>query len=431
MCRFSSLALILSAILLVIVFSGEIAAQDQCNLAKDLIVQGLERVKTGTNDEVGDGLQLLKHATEVCISSGDAWYYRSLFENKLGEAAKAKYSLDKAKMFGSEAMDGGADPFHLATGGTVAKAPAGSVHEKWALVIGISKFQDKHLKGLSYSSKDAQDFANLLTDPMVGRFKSSNVHTLTGEVTTRQVKEDLNWLARSAGEDDLVVIFLSSHGTPRSFDTAEVNYIATSDTQVEPEDDLFATAMPMVEISDIVRTRVKARRTVIFLDTCHSGAATTSLPERATVGAVDSSASMDVLDRIRQGVGRVILTSSKPDEVSSEGAPFQNGYFTHFLLEALRQNQGLASIDQVYAYMSDQLPKAAQAVRKRQTPVISRSDLGSDIVLGSPTAVATGADASPRNTPSYLFGFFDGGVVNAKLDPRARVRGAQRVAVGG
>src|ERR1700733_6962833 len=119
MCRFPHLAFVLLATSFVIVFSGPIAAQDQCNLAKDLVVQGLERVKTGTNDEVGDGLQLLKHATEVCISSGDAWYYRSLFENKLGQAAKAKYSLDKAKMFGSEAMDEGADPFRLATVGTI------------------------------------------------------------------------------------------------------------------------------------------------------------------------------------------------------------------------------------------------------------------------------------------------------------------------
>jgi hypothetical protein len=415
MTRFSILSAIWLAISLLLAFPRGIAAQDQCNLAKDLVVQGLERVKTGANDEVGDGLQLLKHGTEVCINSGDAWYYRSLFERKLGQTANADYALKKAKMFGSEAMDQGASPFQLATGPAAAKSPSGPVREKWALVIGISKFQDPHLKGLAYSAKDAQDFANLLLDPSVGRFKSSNVHTLTGEVTTRQIKQDLNWLARSAGEDDLVVIFLSSHGTPRSYDTAEVNYIATSDTQVVPEDDLFSTAMAMVDLSDIVRTRIKARRTAIFLDTCHSGAATASLPERATAGTVDASASPEALDRIRQGVGRVILTSSKPDEVSSEGAPFQNGYFTHFLLLALRQNNGMATIDQVFAYMKDQLPKAAQAVRRRQTPVLSRSDLGSDIVLGVPTEAAAGAVMLP--SPRAMLGYLLLGGLHAFLKP--------------
>jgi hypothetical protein len=43
----------------------------------------------------------------VCASFGDAWYYRSLFERKLGQVPKANYSLDKAKLFGSQAMDDG------------------------------------------------------------------------------------------------------------------------------------------------------------------------------------------------------------------------------------------------------------------------------------------------------------------------------------
>jgi hypothetical protein len=381
-------------------------AQDECNLAKDLVVQGLERVRTGTNDEAADGLQLLKHATEVCINLGDAWYYRSVFERKLGQASQADYSLKKAKTFGSEAMDQSGNPFQLATGG--AKPKAGPVREKWALVIGISQFEDSQLKPLAYSSKDARDFADLLLDPKVGRFEASHVHALTsGEVTTRQLKQELNWLARSASEDDLVVIFLASHGTPRNYDTAEVNYIATSDTKVVPADDLFATSLPMADLSDIVRTRVKSLRTVIFLDTCHSGAATTSLPDRASAGAVDASASPVALDRIRQGVGRVIMTSSKPDEVSSEGPPFQNGYFTHFLLLALRQNNGNATMDDVYAYMNQELPKAAQAVRRRQTPVLSRSDLGAEIVIGTPSGPDAGALRIPVDDKTIPSSFLD------------------------
>src|ERR1700758_2451204 len=85
-------------------FSAPAHAQgERCGVAKDLMVQALERIKTGTAAEVADGLELLKHANQVCISLGDAWYYRSLFEQKLGQGAKANYSLSKAKTFGSEA----------------------------------------------------------------------------------------------------------------------------------------------------------------------------------------------------------------------------------------------------------------------------------------------------------------------------------------
>ncbi len=229
---------------------------------------------------------------------------------------------------------------------------------------------------LNYASKDARDFSSLLLDPNVGRFKAANVHALAeGQVTAKELKIELNWLARSAQPDDLVVIFLSSHGTPRNRDTAEVNYIATSDTETEPEDNLFATAFPMVEISDVVRTRIKAQRTVIFLDTCHSGAAVR-----------DAAASDKALDRIRQGVGRAIVTSSAPEEQSYEGKPFDNGYFTHFLLEALRKSKGNDSIEQVYESVKQNVAKAAGSIQRKQTPVLSKSERGQEIVIGATAA---------------------------------------------
>jgi hypothetical protein len=356
------------------------AAQEQRNLSKDLVVQALELVKTGSKQEAEDGIQLLKHATEVFISNGDAWYYRSIFEKERGQPGNVKYALDKAKKYGSEAMEQGANPFRLATGagsGAVAAAP-GPVGEKWALVVGISKFNDKHLPRLNFASKDAKDFASLLLDPNIGRFKTANVHALDdGQVTARQLKMELNWLARSAQPNDLVVIFLSSHGTPRNRDTAEVNYIATSETETEPEDNLFATALPMVEISDVVRTRIKAERTVILLDTCHSGAAA---PVR------DSAVSEKALDRIRQGVGRAIVTSSSAEEQSYEGKPFDNGYFTHFLIEALRKNKGSDSVEQVYASLKQNVSTAADSIKRKQTPVLSKSEGGEQIVIGAAPA---------------------------------------------
>ena len=350
-----------------------------------------------------------------CAGYGDAWYYRSLFEQKLGQTAKANYSLGKAREFGSEAMTEQANPFTLAAPPQPNENKLPPVRNKWALVVGISEFRDAGLD-LRYTSKDAKDFGAALIDPRVGRFQPSNVHILADEqVTTRRLKEELNWLAREAQEDDLVVIFLATHGTSRQADTAEVNYIVTSDTELTPQDSLFATSLAMVELSDVVRARIKARRTVIILDTCHSGAATTQVKERAT-GLADSSPSDAALDRIRQGVGRAILASSREEESSYEGAPFQNGYFTHFLLEALRQNNGMDTIEQVYSYVEDNLPKAVAARTQRrrgvqvedaapisqqatQTPVLRSSVLGGEIVLGMPAAGGQNSAGIPQPPP--------------------------------
>jgi len=78
------------------------------------------------------------------------------------------------------------------------------------------------------------------------------VHLLTDkQATTKNIKEQLNWIARHAGADDLVVIYVATHGTPRTVDSAGgANYLVTYDTEAHTgenfnEDALYATAYPM------------------------------------------------------------------------------------------------------------------------------------------------------------------------------------------
>lgn len=359
------------------------------------MVQALERITSGAPKDVEDGLQLLKHANEVCTSLGDAWYYRSLFERKLKLISKADYSLGNAKKYHSEALDQNIDPFTLATAAPPPPTviPPGAVRRKWALVIGISQFEDKKVPRLNYPAKDAQDFANMLKDPQAGRFQSDNVRVLlNSDATTKQIKAGLNWLARSAQPEDLVVVFISSHGSPREMDTRNVNYIVTNDTEIKPQDQLFASALPMVEVTDVVRSRILARKTLILLDTCHSGAATSSGARALAEGIGTSSVSAGTLDAIRQGSGRAIIASSQAGEKSYENDEAQNGYFTYYLVAALRKSKGLQPIDKVFASVRDQVAKGVSAKFKmQQTPVLSQSDNSSEIILG---AAETGAGTS-------------------------------------
>ncbi len=350
-------------------------------MGKDFMVQALEQIKTGSREEVENGLQLLKHANEQCTSLGDAWYYRSLFERKLGHAPLADYSLKKAQMFGSDVMEQKADPFSLAAPPVPGEKVSPVVHDKWALVIGINKFQDERVPKLKYTSKDASDFAALLRDPTYGHFADDHVHLLTDEqATTRKIKEELNWLARNAGKDDLVVVFLSSHGSPREKDTAGVNYVITSDTDLKDADSLFATAMPMVELAEVVRTRVRARRAAIFLDTCHSGAMAAAA---AMGGFATSQVAGPTFDRLTQGVGRVIIASSEAKQKSYESEKIQNGYFTYNLVRALKEDGGSAPVEKIFDFVHEQVARQVLADWKvQQTPVLSKSAESTDIVIG-------------------------------------------------
>ena len=388
------------------------AQEERCGAGKDMVVQALERVTPGSSDDAfEDALQLLKHAVSTCGELGDAWYYRSLVEQRLGHASLADYSLQKARMFGSDAMQQGLDPFVLATpparralnsnapqGGAPAQsgpAVAGPVQQKWALVVGISHFGDRAVPTLGFTTSDANSFAAELKDPAIGRFPAGNVHILTDDqATTRNIKEQLNWIARHAQPNDLVVIYVATHGSPRELDSAGgVNYIVTYDTEIKnadnpDEDALYATALPMVELANAVATRMKALRTAVILDTCYSGGAVTNESKLMGKGLANVSPSQATLDRMSQGTGRIVIAAASSNEESLESPELHHGYFTYFLLQALKTTNGMTPMSQVFASVAQQVSQRVAADGKRdgedlgQHPVMSRSSDEADFALG-------------------------------------------------
>ncbi len=392
-----------------------VGEEARCGAGKDLVVQALERISPqGDRSVFEDALQLLKHAVSECGELGDAWYYRSLVEQKLGHDSLAHYALDKARFLGSEAMQQELNPLILATpasrGLAVEAEPAhtsssvvskpGPVQQKWALIVGVGRFTDGKVPRLKFTTADANAFAAELRDPAIGRFPATNVHVLTDEqATTRNIKEGLNWIARHARPNDLVVIYVATHGTPRSADSASgANYLVTYDTEIYnaegfDEDAMYATAYPMVELADSVATRMKALRTAVILDTCYSGGSVKALAEAGAASLPDKPPSSEMLARMSQGTGRIVMTASQADEESLESGELQHGYFTYYLLEALKNGKGNTPLSQIYAAVSQRVSQRVAVSGMHQHPVMSRSSEDADFALGVPATEP--ADAQP------------------------------------
>jgi uncharacterized caspase-like protein len=383
---------------------GGARAQARCGAGKDLVVQALERVQADSGpDQLDDADQLLKRAIELCSDLGEAWYYRSLVEARLGHTQVAAYAMRQAQLFPSDALGEHLDPFVLSTprarGLETTPAPgqakphAGPA-EKWALVIGIASFEDKVIPPLNYTASDARSFADVLLSAQYGQFKPENVHILLNDqATTRHIKEQLNWLARSAAPDDLVVVYIAAHGSPREVDTAGVSYIITHDTDIGTDinnpdvDSLYATALPMVDVANAVATRVRAERTAIFLDTCFSGNAAQPQNKLIAPGIASGSVAPATLDHIRQGSGRIIFTASGVNEESLESDSIKHGYFTYYLVQALEQQSGSIPLSQAFAYVSQHVRDRAQTeAHAEQNPVMSRSEGNTDFSLGASPA---------------------------------------------
>jgi uncharacterized caspase-like protein len=379
----------------------------------DLVVQALERMRADASaSDLQDADQLLKRASELCGELGDAWYYRSLVERKLGHAALADFALRQSQKFPSDASTEQANPFVLATPvlrasargvtgpGSPASAPdnSGRPAERWALIVGIGSFTDQNIEPLKYTASDAQSFRDALLDPKIGSFKADHVHSLLNdEATTKNIKMQLNWLARSAAPDDLVVVYVATHGSSRDLDTVGVNYIITHDTEIgatmDP-DSLYATALPMVEIANAIATRVKARRAAIFLDTCYSGNAAVKDTKLIAPGIKNAAPSQQTLDHIKQGSGRMVFAASGTEQESLESDTLKHGFFTYFLVQALNQQGGNAPLSRIFDYtqkhVSDTVATQFRQYNLQQNPVMSRSEDDTDFALAPSSGAVSG-----------------------------------------
>ena len=352
---------------------GAQASGDTLGAARDLVYQALELLSSNaTPSEVMSASRLLRFALDQEPSFGDAHYYRHLCLMRLGQdMAMQRVHLEAAERYESEALRDRRDPFVLAVPRIYETLP--TVGQKWALVVGISQFQPKvGAERLDFAANDAEAFADLLRDPAVGRFPTGQVLLLTNErATTSAIKARLNTIATRAKPEDIVVTYISTHGSSRAIDLRQVSYLYTYDTDVTSRDDIFGTALPMVEVSGIINNRCVAQRTVVIFDTCHSG---------ATANA--QALSTKDLDRLRDGAGRYVISSCEPDQKSYEDAG--HGFFTASLIEHLRARQGCVRLNDLFARVRQDVAERVFArYQKQQRPVMAASANASEIVLGA------------------------------------------------
>lgn len=241
--------------------------------------------------------------------------------------------------------------------------------DKWALVVGISNYQDTTLN-LKYSAKDARDFYDYLLQD--GHFKSDHAKLLVDSDASRENIMSLlgdSWLPKTVKPNDLVVLYVSSHGSPSEMDVKGENYLVVYDTK---KDKLYATGISMQELIDKIKRRINTERVLIVLDACHSGATREGAKGLYKAQNFDS-------ETITQGSGQMVICSSSPDQASWESKNYPNGVFTRQLIEALKQQKSIA---QAYSQLKDKVQDEVLRDRGQvQTPELKNAWKGGDLQL--------------------------------------------------
>jgi uncharacterized caspase-like protein len=283
----------------------------------------------------------------------------------------------------------------FAVGSSVAAAeelPSASkpVADKWALVVGVSKFQDPSIS-LKYANKDATDFAEYLVKE--AHFAPDHVKLLTDEKATREnilAQVGDKWLPRVAEPDDLVIIYVSSHGSPQTMDVGGISYLLAHNTDKES---LYATGIPVQDLARMIKERVHCQRIIVILDACHSGAA------KAEEKGVFRSHNINA-DAVSQGTGQLVICSSEPNQVSWESASYPNGVFTRHLIDGLKQKGEYTNLGEAFEYVRDKVK--TQVLRERgelQQPVLRSKWQGDGLKLSvRPAHPRAGLPEVPSHT---------------------------------
>ncbi len=209
---------------------------------------------------------------------------------------------------------------------------------KFAVIIGVSQYQfnDAGLNNLRYADADARAVRDFLLRPEGGNFKTSDmVYMENNGATTDAVRDALTRLLRRAAPNDLVFIYIASHGSPDPFDPRRL-YFLMNDTKVA---NMQKTGLGMFELQEVLDHVVRAERVVVFIDACHSaGLAGPQIVTSRALGIGENNVFNLYASKLYRESGRAVLTSSDVNELSEEGSRWGGGHgvFTWALLEGLR-----------------------------------------------------------------------------------------------
>ena len=247
--------------------------------------------------------------------------------------------------------------------GTRPAAPERVGGQKYAVVIGISKFKNglAGIPNLKYAEKDAASFEQFLESPQGGSFPRENIKTLYNEdATSQNIRSALLTFLTKPRPQDLVVIYFAGHGAADPNDNRNL-YLLAYDTD---PDDMGGTAFPMVEFQEVFDRVIKARHVVTFIDACHSYGIS---GERLT--SKQNNLVNQYLERFASTGDRAVITASDVSELSLEGPEWGGGHgvFTYYLLEGLggKAGGGTVTAGELFTYLTRAVPKATDG---RQHP---------------------------------------------------------------
>lgn len=236
----------------------------------------------------------------------------------------------------------------------------------YALIVGISDYQDPAINDLQFADKDAQAFESFLRRT-TGLMEDDHIKLLINQnATMAQFAVQLDWLMENATENDRVYIYFSGHGDVEKKTLTQPGYLLCWDAPSKVYMAGGALALPMFQdVISTLSTQNKAK-VIVILDACRSG----HLSGNKVGGTYITGSNL-----AKQFSNEIKILSCQPDEFSIEGTQWGSGRgaFSYHLINGLygfadQDNNQNISLYEIGRYLENKVP--AEVAPISQFPMV-------------------------------------------------------------
>ncbi|MEM9018284.1 MAG: caspase family protein, partial [Verrucomicrobiota bacterium] len=235
----------------------------------------------------------------------------------------------------------------------------------YMLSVGVSEYAKSDLT-LSFCDDDANAIADVFAQQQGRLFNKAEIlRLIDGDATRDGILQGLEWLQANATQKDIILLFLAAHG----MNEGRNYYLVPHDGDFES---LRRTGVAWADFADILGNLPS--KTLMFLDTCHSGQLGEDLYSFNTRGAARNIA--DATEAIRELTsdenGVVVMAASTQGESSVEHPDWGHGAFTLALIEGLQGkadfiDDGIIQLRELDTYVAERVKELSHGIQHPTT----------------------------------------------------------------
>ena len=232
----------------------------------------------------------------------------------------------------------------------------------YALIIGISDYQQNDIERLKYAHKDAQKFYDFLRSESGGKVPADNIRLLINEEATRgNILRSFREILGKALENDVVYLYMAMHAIPDP--SGEPLFFLAYDSDAG---NLWETAIEESGLRTSLQSRARSNKIIWITDVCHAGTIGTSMIAMRGARASRVNQLLNRMAKARNGMALFMAASA--NEVSQESDKWGGGVFTHYLIRGLRgeadeNRDGFVYISELERYIRRAVPEATNGAQ--------------------------------------------------------------------